>query len=87
MFSTAADGYKLPLSVIGKINNPHCFRPLRVIRKDLPMDYNHQKNDWFYIDVSVYYMTFIFSYLLWTSALFLILKYDLWFDVGYGIVD
>ena len=38
---------------MGKSKNPHCFRKLRAIQEYLPMDYNHQKNFWFDIDVSV----------------------------------
>ena len=54
IFCTSEDGDMVPLSVIGKSKNPHCFYPLRVIRKDMPMAYNIHKNALFYIDVSVY---------------------------------
>ena len=38
------------------------------------MAYNHHKNAWFDIDVSLYYMNLLFSYLPWIPTLFLILQ-------------
>ena len=38
------------------------------------MAYNHHKNAWFEIDVSLYYMNLLFSYLPWIPTLFLILQ-------------
>ena len=65
MFCTVSDGQNVPHSVIGKSKNPCLFRLFIVIRKELPMAYNHQNNAWFYIDVSLYYTNLLCSSLPW----------------------
>ena len=57
MFFTAIDGEKVPLCVIGKSKNPHCFR--QVIGKALPMGCFCQKNVWFGRDVRAFYNNLI----------------------------
>ena len=42
MFKTAADGWRVPLAVIGKSKQPRCFN----LRKP-PIAYMHQRNSWF----------------------------------------
>ena len=46
MFCTAADGWRAPIALIGKSNNPHCFNFLGP-RLQPPL-YEREKNiEWF----------------------------------------
>ena len=87
MFFTAVDGQKVPLSFMGKSKNPNFLRPLRDIWKYMPIAYNHHKNSLFDIDVSVYFMEFLCSSLLWTLTLFLYKNLLCNSNLGYGLVD
>ena len=57
MVCTAADGSKVPLCLVGKSQNPHCFR-LRP--GGCPIPYTHQKKAWFTIKVTVWWINHVF---------------------------
>ena len=54
MVCTAADGSKVPLSVVGKPKKPECFRLLRGGKTPVP--YTNQSNAWFNQEVTIWWI-------------------------------
>ena len=55
MLCTAADGSKVPLSIVGKSKNPHCFR-----LGSPPIKYTQQNKSWFTSKVMVWWVKEVF---------------------------
>ena len=55
MLCTAADGSKVPLSIVGKSKNPHCFKLGRS-----PIKYTQQNKSWFTSKVMVWWVKEVF---------------------------
>jgi DDE superfamily endonuclease/Tc5 transposase DNA-binding domain len=58
MICTAADGSKVPLSIVGKSKNPVCFRICESSNPPLP--YVDQANAWFDQRVTIWWLTNVF---------------------------
>lgn len=58
MVCTAANGDKIPLSLVGKTAEPRCFRLLEGKRPPLP--YTNQKSAWFDTNVTVWWILNVF---------------------------
>ena len=58
MICTAADGTKVPLSIIGKANKPECFRLCE--NDKVPLAYKGQRNAWFDKEVTMWWLLHVF---------------------------
>ena len=64
MICTAADGFRLPVAIIGKAKKPVCFDLLQASQLT-PLPYTHQKNAWFDKDITIWWINNVF----WLSHL------------------
>jgi hypothetical protein len=59
MICTAADGFRLPVAIIGKAKKPVCFGLLQP-GHSTPLPYKHQKNAWFDKDITIWWINNVF---------------------------
>ena len=59
MICTAADGFKVPIALIGKSKKPTCFELIQP-GKRTPLPYKHQKNAWFDKQITIWWIDNVF---------------------------
>jgi hypothetical protein len=60
MVCIAADGSKIPLSIIGKSKTPECFRHELDNPSEPPMAYKDQSNAWFDREITIWWINHVF---------------------------
>jgi len=59
MVCTAADGFRVPVAIIGKAKRPQCFDLLQP-GHSTPLPYKNQKNAWFDKDITIWWINNVF---------------------------
>ena len=59
MICTTADGFRLPVAIIGKAKKPVCFGLLHTTQST-PLPYKHQKNAWSDKDITIWWINNVF---------------------------